>query len=142
MASGSAAASSSNWVMESGDIPHVLAVDDNLIDRKLVEKLLRNSSCKGKPAISQPCSVFLSLFVLHVYLLLCVKKERNCLMLSFWRRVLNGLFGWVMFIGYITVTTAENGPMALELLGLTSGEQSTLNGVSFLFLRLIKTKLV
>ncbi|XP_027190569.1 two-component response regulator ARR17 isoform X2 [Cicer arietinum] len=70
MASGSAAASSSNWVMESGDIPHVLAVDDNLIDRKLVEKLLRNSSCK------------------------------------------------------------ENGPMALELLGLTSGEQSTLNGES------------
>ncbi|KAH1255510.1 Two-component response regulator ARR17 [Glycine max] len=41
-----AASSSSNWVMESGDVPHVLAVDDNLIDRKLVEKLLRNSSCK------------------------------------------------------------------------------------------------
>lgn len=44
----STGSSSSNWVMESGDIPHVLAVDDNLIDRKLVEKLLRNSSCKGK----------------------------------------------------------------------------------------------
>ncbi|KAJ4834492.1 hypothetical protein Tsubulata_021015 [Turnera subulata] len=29
-----------------GDEPHVLAVDDNLIDRKLVEKLLKNSSCK------------------------------------------------------------------------------------------------
>lgn len=28
--------------------PHVLAVDDNLVDRKLVEKLLRNSSCRGK----------------------------------------------------------------------------------------------
>ncbi|KAK1409275.1 hypothetical protein QVD17_35801 [Tagetes erecta] len=27
-------------------IPHVLAVDDNLIDRKLVEKLLKTSSCK------------------------------------------------------------------------------------------------
>ncbi|KAK4489371.1 hypothetical protein RD792_005180 [Penstemon davidsonii] len=26
--------------------PHVLAVDDNLVDRKLVEKLLKNSSCK------------------------------------------------------------------------------------------------
>ncbi|KDP21642.1 hypothetical protein JCGZ_03313 [Jatropha curcas] len=26
--------------------PHVLAVDDNLIDRKLVEKLLKNSSCR------------------------------------------------------------------------------------------------
>jgi len=45
-----AAPSSSNWVMESAhDVPHVLAVDDNLIDRKLVEKLLRNSSCKGTP---------------------------------------------------------------------------------------------
>jgi len=28
--------------------PHVLAVDDNLVDRKLVEKLLKNSSCRGK----------------------------------------------------------------------------------------------
>ncbi|KEH35531.1 putative response regulator and transcription factor RR-A-type family [Medicago truncatula] len=38
--------SSSKWVMENGDIPHVLAVDDNIIDRTLVEKLLKNSSCK------------------------------------------------------------------------------------------------
>ncbi|KAK6121947.1 hypothetical protein DH2020_022526 [Rehmannia glutinosa] len=28
--------------------PHVLAVDDNLIDRKIVEKLLKNSSCKAE----------------------------------------------------------------------------------------------
>lgn len=27
--------------------PHVLAVDDNLVDRKLVEMLLKKSSCKG-----------------------------------------------------------------------------------------------
>ncbi|OWM69870.1 two-component response regulator ARR17-like [Punica granatum] len=26
--------------------PHILAVDDNLLDRKLIEKLLLNSSCK------------------------------------------------------------------------------------------------
>uniref|UniRef100_A0A7N2QXJ9 Response regulatory domain-containing protein n=1 Tax=Quercus lobata TaxID=97700 RepID=A0A7N2QXJ9_QUELO len=26
--------------------PHVLAVDDSLLDRKLIEKLLTNSSCK------------------------------------------------------------------------------------------------
>ncbi|XP_059666848.1 two-component response regulator ARR17-like [Cornus florida] len=32
--------------MDHLDEPHVLAVDDNLIDRKLVEKLLKNSSCK------------------------------------------------------------------------------------------------
>lgn len=33
---------------ENGSQPHVLAVDDNLVDRKLVEKLLKNSSCKGQ----------------------------------------------------------------------------------------------
>ncbi|KAJ9539807.1 hypothetical protein OSB04_026313 [Centaurea solstitialis] len=31
---------------EEEDVPHVLAVDDNLIDRKLVEKLLKSSSCR------------------------------------------------------------------------------------------------
>ncbi|KAI8564379.1 hypothetical protein RHMOL_Rhmol03G0177000 [Rhododendron molle] len=44
----SSSSSSSSWkgMMEQGNEPHVLAVDDNIIDRKLVEKLLRNSSCK------------------------------------------------------------------------------------------------
>ncbi|PWA42362.1 cheY-like superfamily [Artemisia annua] len=28
------------------DVPHVLAVDDNLVDRKLVERLLKSSSCR------------------------------------------------------------------------------------------------
>ncbi|KAK9913865.1 hypothetical protein M0R45_037670 [Rubus argutus] len=55
-------ASSSKGFMENVDQPHVLAVDDSDIDRKLIEKLLKNFSCK--------------------------------------------------------VTTAENGPMALEFLGL------------------------
>ena len=40
-----AAGSSSS---QNGYQPHVLAVDDNLVDRKLVEKLLKNSSFKGK----------------------------------------------------------------------------------------------
>ncbi|KAG7030618.1 Two-component response regulator ARR17, partial [Cucurbita argyrosperma subsp. argyrosperma] len=38
-----AAGSSSS---QNGYQPHVLAVDDNLVDRKLVEKLLKNSSFK------------------------------------------------------------------------------------------------
>ncbi|KAJ7965153.1 Two-component response regulator [Quillaja saponaria] len=58
--------------MENGDEPHVLAVDDNVIDRKLVEKLLKNSSCR--------------------------------------------------------VTTAENGPRALEFLGLGNDQQNILKG--------------
>nr|XP_043631420.1 two-component response regulator ARR17 isoform X2 [Erigeron canadensis] len=35
-----------DYCCEEENVPHVLAVDDNLIDRKLVEKLLKNSSCK------------------------------------------------------------------------------------------------
>ena len=31
---------------------HVLAVDDSLIDRKLLEKLLRISSCEGKHIVA------------------------------------------------------------------------------------------
>lgn len=27
--------------------PHVLAVDDSVLDRKIIERLLTNSSCKG-----------------------------------------------------------------------------------------------
>ncbi|KAJ7959527.1 Two-component response regulator like [Quillaja saponaria] len=57
MGSGCAAhssSSSSKWVMENGDEPHVLAVDDNIIDRKLVEKLLKNSSCKVTTAENGP----------------------------------------------------------------------------------------
>ncbi|KAL3334462.1 hypothetical protein AABB24_030943 [Solanum stoloniferum] len=38
--------SSSSSTISSHEEPHVLAVDDNLIDRKLVEKLLKKSSCK------------------------------------------------------------------------------------------------
>ncbi|GLT38452.1 hypothetical protein SLA2020_127020 [Shorea laevis] len=36
----------SKEMVDSGDEPHVLAVDDNLLDRTLVEKLLKKSSCK------------------------------------------------------------------------------------------------
>lgn len=39
--------SSSSSTISAQEEPHVLAVDDNLIDRKLVEKLLKKSSCKG-----------------------------------------------------------------------------------------------
>ncbi|KAH7853281.1 hypothetical protein Vadar_000865 [Vaccinium darrowii] len=44
--SSSSCSSSSKGMMDYGNEPHVLAVDDNIIDRKLVEKLLKNSSCK------------------------------------------------------------------------------------------------
>ncbi|OVA17295.1 Signal transduction response regulator [Macleaya cordata] len=38
---------SSSWNgLDCGEEPHVLAVDDSVIDRKLIEKLLKNSDCK------------------------------------------------------------------------------------------------
>lgn len=37
--------------------PHVLAVDDSLVDRKIVEKLLKGFSCKG--ILYPPFSYFL-----------------------------------------------------------------------------------
>ncbi|MFS7958356.1 hypothetical protein Hanom_Chr07g00677481 [Helianthus anomalus] len=40
------------------DVPHVLAVDDNIIDRKLVEKLLKTSSCRGKNTLLMSVRVF------------------------------------------------------------------------------------
>ncbi|GLT58808.1 hypothetical protein SLA2020_316720 [Shorea laevis] len=72
MDASSAGSSSAKWVMENGEQPHVLAVDDSLTDRKLIEKLLKNSSCK--------------------------------------------------------VTTAENGPRALEFLGLGDDQHKNLEG--------------
>nr|XP_008369376.1 two-component response regulator ARR17 isoform X2 [Malus domestica] len=38
--------SSSKGFMANVEQPHVLAVDDSLVDRKLIEKLLTNLSCK------------------------------------------------------------------------------------------------
>ena len=60
------------------DVPHVLAVDDNLVDRKLVERLLKSSSCRGKKKI-HILGIFFVLFrsylnhttYLYILLLLC-----------------------------------------------------------------------
>ncbi|THF96081.1 hypothetical protein TEA_016136 [Camellia sinensis var. sinensis] len=41
-----ACSSSSKVIMEKEERPHVLAVDDSLVDRKLIERLLINSACK------------------------------------------------------------------------------------------------
>ncbi|KAI7981242.1 Two-component response regulator ARR17 [Camellia lanceoleosa] len=39
--------SSSKVIMEKEERPHVLAVDDSLVDKKLIERLLTKSACKG-----------------------------------------------------------------------------------------------
>ena len=39
--------SSSKDGVDEDERPHVLVVDDSLIDRKIMEKLFTNSACKG-----------------------------------------------------------------------------------------------
>ncbi|KAI7996321.1 Two-component response regulator ARR17 [Camellia lanceoleosa] len=41
-----ACSSSSKVIMEKKERPHVLAVDDSLVNRKLIERLLTNSASK------------------------------------------------------------------------------------------------
>lgn len=48
-----------NDVNGSEQEPHVLAVDDSLVDRKIVEKLLKTFSCKGT------LFLFFLFFILH-----------------------------------------------------------------------------
>ncbi|KAF5191194.1 Two-component response regulator arr17 [Thalictrum thalictroides] len=40
------ASSSSSWSSNGEEEPHVLAVDDSVVDRKLIEKLLKREDCK------------------------------------------------------------------------------------------------
>ena len=68
---------------------HVLAVDDSIVDRKVIERLLRISSCKGK-LYTAPQQFSVSLFL------------SLCLIVSV----------------FISVTTVENGTWALQYLGL------------------------
>lgn len=46
--SSSSAAASMGLDFEHENVPHVLAVDDSFVDRKIIEKLLIKSACKGK----------------------------------------------------------------------------------------------
>jgi len=65
-----ASSSSSSSSASAGDEkPHVLAVDDSLLDRKLIERLLTNSSCKGICIIyiyKTSLSFYVNVFVLIV----------------------------------------------------------------------------
>lgn len=78
---------------------HVLAVDDSLVDRKVIERLLKISSCKG---------------------------EDDCWWLfSFSELILDGIcLNWVGFGGVFAVTAVESGRSALQYLGL-DGENNS-----------------
>jgi hypothetical protein len=43
--------------------PHVLAVDDSLIDRKVIERLLINSTCRGMKRTKKSWPFFIYYFL-------------------------------------------------------------------------------
>ena len=82
----------------SSEEAHVLAVDDSLVDRKVIERLLKISSCKGR-------------IRKHSY----ISWKR--------RRFFVSMFlNWI-FLG--EVTTVDSGRRALQLLGLDDEKSST-----------------
>ncbi|CAL8169068.1 unnamed protein product [Prunus armeniaca] len=106
---------------------HVLAVDDSLIDRKLIERLLKTSSYQG--------TSFLGLLLLTTHPNSTKKKKKgktkganlnasfnlgsHCfIMLSLWCDFYSPLF-------FIAVTTVDSGSKALEFLGLYEDDQSS-----------------
>lgn len=78
---------------------HVLAVDDSLVDRKVIERLLKITSCKG---------------------------EKNGFFLEFYCRILCGTKLWFQCwqFGYVAVTAVDSGMRALQFLGLDEEETS------------------
>lgn len=91
---------------------HVLAVDDNLVDRTVIERLLRLTACRGQ-FIVFPCSIFYSIsFLLSFSYLGPVSFSGN----SFW-----------VCLGFI-VTAVDSGIRALQYLGL---QEETSSQVGF-----------
>ena len=91
---------------------HVLAVDDSLVDRKVIERLLKNSSCKGIKVLHG----FTYLFVFLI----------GSIFFSFLFSIFLLKFDWpLLFIYYYFVVTAvESGARALQYLGL-DGEKNS-----------------
>ncbi|KAH7537678.1 hypothetical protein FEM48_Zijuj03G0118400 [Ziziphus jujuba var. spinosa] len=123
--SSSSSSSSSKGFTETGEQPHVLAVDDSLIDRKLIEKLLKNSSCKG---------IYIYIYVICMSLLLSgfvllyfPRRPKDSSPFTIDEEDLYLFFETLMVMDIcIAVTTAENGPRALEVLGLGDHQHNKL----------------
>jgi two-component response regulator (ARR-A family) len=85
---------------------HVLAVDDSLVDRKVIERLLKISSCKG---IIMILSIDNSMFFVNFFLF-GIDSEK-----CFWN--------WNLLL--FSVTVVESARRALQYLGLDEdGENS------------------
>lgn len=101
---------------------HVLAVDDSLLDRKLIERLLKTSSYQG--------TYFIYFFSFIVW------QERNFnrkIELIFFYGSLSIFFlccfmGFALFLKcvlfFMAVTTVDSGSKALEFLGFHEDDQT------------------
>ena len=88
---------------------HVLAVDDSLVDRKVIERLLKISSCKG---IDYRGS--------YKYCI-CFEKKENQKKIGFWL-VFEAWFDLEYYL--YAVTAVDSGTRALQYLGL-DGEKAS-----------------
>lgn len=79
---------------------HVLAVDDSILDRKLIERLLKTSSYHG--------------MCLHVLALIYIKV----VFFIWFVMILMFECSWVFSFLFFTVTAVDSGIKALEFLGL------------------------
>lgn len=81
---------------------HVLAVDDSVIDRKLIEKLLKTSSYQGIYSGWIESKSFWEFWILRFLFFLCI----------------------FLFFFSMAVTTVDSGSKALEFLGYDPGNSS------------------
>lgn len=81
---------------------HVLAVDDSIIDRTLIERLLKTSSYQG------------NLIKIIIIILLILLSYVNVII-------------WLNFVFLMAVTTVDSGSKALEFLGLCENNETNPN---------------
>lgn len=97
---------------------HVLAVDDSLIDRKLIEKLLKISSFQGTFLVAKHRKEILNISVQTLYSWVVV--------VSFVYVILSCIstICYILCFFSMAVTTVDSGTKALEFLGLHEHDQS------------------
>jgi len=99
---------------------HVLAVDDSVIDRKVIEKLLRTSSCKGRSLWSLEQRRYFRMFAFCGPAWGCFNGGNDSDSLSI----------------FDAVTAVDSGMRALEFLGLDEHQRSSVVDVSFQIYRI------
>ena len=83
--------------MEKEERPHVLAVDDSLVNRKLIKRLLTNYACKGISFFTCDCFSLLIFFFLLFNLFFMIDPIFNLKRNKIWRLFYLFYNGMVLF---------------------------------------------